>query len=274
MEIEHAEQAAAPVEATTATATTTTTTDQNNEPVTTTVVETTTTTKEPSKELTTTKTTEAITTSASGVVESSTTTTTSFGYADKVTSSSKNEIPGGPSSLISNKALSSVQKEEDMDEDEQRSQTPKLDDISDEEPDPTLDNDDDDNDVDSINDPSKHPALAPHAQARMTDDEATTMTDSTAATPQTEGNTPMPLLEEDDDMEEVSQQHQHQQPQVAHPLSQEIYSSILASGEDVNSLNNDSPAIQTPEDIVNVSDPQQQPQTQQDGQDQQHQPQE
>jgi hypothetical protein len=152
-----------------------------------------------------------------------------------------NAIPGGLSTILSNKAISSIQQEEE--DDDQRSQTPKLDDISDVE-DLNADNDDDDdNDVDSINDPSKHPALAPHAQARMTDDD---MTDSEAATPQTitEGNTPMPLLE-DDSMEETSNQ--------PHPLSQEILTgatSFLHHNEDNGSLNNDSPAIQTPEDNV------------------------
>lgn len=145
---------------------------------------------------------------------------------------SEQNIPGGPSSLLANKAILSVQ-QEDMDGDESRSQTPKLDDISDEEIDPTLENEDDDDTVDNMNDPSKHPALAPHAQAHLSDDES--MTDSTTATPQTEGNTPMPLLE-DDDMEEPATQ--------AHPLSQEI---LTTTNEP--SLNNDSPAVQTPEDI-------------------------
>ncbi|KAG2236894.1 hypothetical protein INT48_002707 [Thamnidium elegans] len=150
---------------------------------------------------------------------------------------SEQSIPGGPSSLITNKAISSV-RQDDMDEDDSRSQTPKLNDISDEEVDQRNDNDDDDDTVDNMDDPSKHPALAPHAQVHMTDDEA--MTDSTAATPQTESNTPMPQLEDD---------HMEESPQIAHPLSQEILTSIIAS-EEIASLNNDSPAIQTPEDVV------------------------
>lgn len=154
-----------------------------------------------------------------------------------------NVIPGGPSTILSNKVISSIQQEAE-EEDDQRSQTPKLDDISDVE-DLNADNDDDDdNDVDSMNDPSKHPALAPHAQAHMTDDD---LTDSTGATPQTttEGNTPMPLLE-DDVMEESSNQ--------PHPLSQEILrgatSFLQNNNEESRSLNNDSPAIQTPEDNI------------------------
>ncbi|GAA5801045.1 hypothetical protein HPULCUR_006487 [Helicostylum pulchrum] len=152
---------------------------------------------------------------------------------------SEESIPGGPSSLITNKAISSVQ-QDDLDDDNSRSQTPKLNDISDEEVDQTTHNndDDDDDDVDNMNDPSKHPALAPHAEVHMTDDEA--MTDSTAATPQTESNTPMPQLEDD---------HMEEPPQIAHPLSQEILTGIIAT-EEIASLNNDSPAIQTPEDVV------------------------
>lgn len=145
---------------------------------------------------------------------------------------SEQNIPGGPSSLLTNKALSSVQ--QDMEDNESRSQTPKLDDISDEELDPTLENDDDDT-VDNMSDPSKHPALAPHAQAHLSDDES--MADT--ATPQTEGNTPMPQLE-DDDMEEPT-------TQISHPLSQEILTSVT---NDLPSMNNDSPAVQTPEDVV------------------------
>lgn len=137
--------------------------------------------------------------------------------------------PGGQSTMLINKSLSSVQQEEE--EDDTRSMTPKLDDISDVD---NADNEDEDNDVDSINDPSKHPALAPHAQARMTDDD---MTDSTAATPQTttEENTPMPMLEDEP--------IHGQQP---HPLSQEILSG--ATQFISNNDDNDSPAIQTPED--------------------------
>ena len=153
-------------------------------------------------------------------------------------------IPGGPSSIISNKAVSSIMEEEDDDE---RSQTPKLDDISDDEK-TNAEDDEEDNDVDSINDASKHPALAPHAQAHMTDDD---MTDSTVATPQTttEGNTPMPLLE-DEPMEESSNA-------LPHPLSQEILTGATAfmNNEDTGSLNNDSPAIQTPEDHVIQHEP-------------------
>lgn len=154
-------------------------------------------------------------------------------------------IPGGPSSIISNKAVSSIVEEED--DDDQRSQTPKLDDISDDEK-TNMEDDEEDNDVDSINDASKHPALAPHAQAHMTDDD---MTDSTVATPQTttEGNTPMPLLE-DEPMEESSNT-------LPHPLSQEILTGATAfiNNEDTGSLNNDSPAIQTPEDHVIQHEP-------------------
>ncbi|KAI8091050.1 uncharacterized protein B0P05DRAFT_528555 [Gilbertella persicaria] len=122
------------------------------------------------------------------------------------TLSKQDTIPGGPSSLITNKAISALQ--QDDDDDEQRSQTPKLDDISDDEENRNNE-DEEDNDVDSINDPSKHPALAPHAQARMTDDD---LTDSAAATPQTEGT---PMMEEDSTAT---------QP---HPLSQEILSGTM-----------------------------------------------
>ncbi|KAI9283206.1 hypothetical protein BY458DRAFT_583079 [Sporodiniella umbellata] len=88
-----------------------------------------------------------------------------------------------------NKLLNNV-KQEQPEEEENQSHTPKLDDISDEEPEQSLDNEDDDNDADNINDPSKHPALAPHAEAHMTDDDL--LTDSTAATPFTENDTPLP----------------------------------------------------------------------------------
>ncbi|KAI8636549.1 hypothetical protein BD408DRAFT_425932 [Parasitella parasitica] len=175
--------------------------------------------------------------------DTATSTTTTLENAAKKLDESA--IPGGPSSIISNKALSSIVAEEEEDDD-QRSQTPKLDDISDEEK--TNADDDEENDVDSINDPSKHPALAPHAQAHMTDDD---MTDSTVATPQTttEGNTPMPLLE-DDAMDETPNT-------LPHPLSQEILTGTTAfmNNEDTASLNNDSPAIQTPEDHVTQHEP-------------------
>ncbi|EPB83562.1 hypothetical protein HMPREF1544_09664 [Mucor circinelloides 1006PhL] len=155
----------------------------------------------------------------------------------------ESSIPGGPSSIISNKAVSSIAAEDAEDDDDQRSQTPKLDDISDDE-EKNRDDDGEDNDVDSINDASKHPALAPHAQAHMTDDD---MTDSTVATPQTttEGNTPMPMLE-DEPMEESATNT------LPHPLSQEILTGTTAfiNNEDNGSMNNDSPAIQTPEDHV------------------------
>ncbi|KAF1797692.1 hypothetical protein FB192DRAFT_1335155 [Mucor lusitanicus] len=161
----------------------------------------------------------------------------------------ESSIPGGPSSIISNKAVSSLVAEDAEDDDDQRSQTPKLDDISDDE-EKNRNDDDEDNDVDSINDASKHPALAPHAQAHMTDDD---MTDSTVATPQTttEGNTPMPMLE-DEPMEESTASST-----LPHPLSQEILTGATAfiNNEDNASMNNDSPAIQTPEDHV----PQHQP---------------
>jgi hypothetical protein len=206
----------------------------NNEPVVTTTTETTSTSIQPS-------------TGATTVTTTTTTESTSAHSASiATTKTSENSIPGGPSSLLNNKAISSIQQEEEMEDDESRSQTPKLDDISDEEPDPTLDNDDDDNDTDNMNDPSKHPALAPHAQAHMTDDDM--MTDSTAATPQTEETTPMPQLD-DEDMEEQSTTNAP-----AHPLSQEILTGIMAQ-DDIASLNNDSPAIQTPEDISSVSHP-------------------
>ncbi|KAG1439047.1 hypothetical protein G6F56_012425 [Rhizopus delemar] len=97
------------------------------------------------------------------------------------------EIPSEPT--ITNKPLNAIQQEQ-TEEEEKLSHTPKLDDISDEEPEQTLDNDDDDNDVDNMNDPSKHPAIA-HAEAHMTDDDL--LTDSAAATPSfTENDTPMP----------------------------------------------------------------------------------
>jgi len=175
-----------------------------------------------------------------------TTTTTTTGSDKKLDESS---ITGGPSSIISNKAVSSIVAEDAEDDDDQRSQTPKLDDISDDE-EKNRNDDDEDNDVDSINDASKHPALAPHAQAHMTDDD---MTDSTVATPQTttEGNTPMPMLE-DEPMEESAASNT-----LPHPLSQEILTGATAfiNNEDNGSMNNDSPAIQTPEDHV----PQHQP---------------
>lgn len=187
------------------------------------------------------------TTATATTTSTSTTTTTSNTGSDKKLDESS--IPGGPSSIISNKAVSSIVAEDAEDDDDQRSQTPKLDDISDDE-EKNRNEDDEDNDVDSINDASKHPALAPHAQAHMTDDD---MTDSTVATPQTttEGNTPMPMLE-DEPMEESAASNT--QP---HPLSQEILTGATAfiNNEDNGSMNNDSPAIQTPEDHV----PQHQP---------------
>ncbi|KAI9476566.1 MAG: hypothetical protein EXX96DRAFT_484898 [Benjaminiella poitrasii] len=158
----------------------------------------------------------------------------------------ENTLPGGSSSFLTNKVVSSVQQQDDDDDDEQRSQTPKLDDISDFE-DPNANNEDD-NDTDSINDPSKHPALAPHAQAHMTDDE---MTDSTAATPQTttESNTPIPLLE-DESMDETNNDSNHHIPAGPHPLSQEILAgtTTFMNTDDAQPLNNDSPIIQTSED--------------------------
>ncbi|CEP09941.1 hypothetical protein [Parasitella parasitica] len=190
---------------------------------------------------------------SSSTTQQSETTTASSNTADDAAIAPGNTIkkldesaiPGGPSSIISNKAISSIVAEDEEDDD-QRSQTPKLDDISDE--DNTNADDDEDNDVDSINDPSKHPALAPHAQAHMTDDD---MTDSTVATPQTttEGNTPMPLLE-DETMAEPTNT-------LPHPLSQEILTGTTAfmNNEDTGSLNNDSPAIQTPEDHVAQHEP-------------------
>ncbi|KAI8982450.1 hypothetical protein BDF20DRAFT_867036 [Mycotypha africana] len=140
--------------------------------------------------------------------------------SNKILSIKDNSIPGGPSSLLTNKTISSVQQQEDVndDDDDQRSQTPKLNDISDTDADK---DDNDEDDIDSINDPSKHPALAPHAEARMTDDDMTI--DSVAATPQdtstTAENTPMPVLDDDQQQEDGSMEVDHQQP---HPLSQEI----------------------------------------------------
>ncbi|CAO3686521.1 unnamed protein product [Rhizopus microsporus] len=109
-------------------------------------------------------------------------------------------VNNGP---VINKAIDAIQQEQE--DDEKRSHTPKLDDISDEEPEPSLDNEDEDNDADNINDPSKHPAFAPHAQAHMTDDDL--MTNSAAATPNTftENNTPMPSNAEDETMEDVTE---------------------------------------------------------------------
>lgn len=188
----------------------------------------------------------ATTTTTTNTEGAATTTTTTTITENTSTSNENNEpvsnttiettqesstIPGGHSAMLVNKTVSSVQQEED--DDDSRSITPKLDDISDVD---NEDNDDEDNDLDSINDASKHPALAPHAHARMTDDD---MTDSTAATPQTttEENTPMPMLEDEPIRD--------QQP---HPLSQEILSG--ASQFLNNNEDNDSSAIQTPEDSV------------------------
>lgn len=192
------------------------------------------------------------TTSIDANAAATTTTTTTTTTTSNTTGEKKldeSSIPGGPSSIISNKAVSSLVAEDAEDDDDQRSQTPKLDDISDDE-EKNRNDDDEDNDVDSINDASKHPALAPHAQAHMTDDD---MTDSTVATPQTttEGNTPMPMLE-DEPMEESTASST-----LPHPLSQEILTGATAfiNNEDNASMNNDSPAIQTPEDHV----PQHQP---------------
>ncbi|KAG2200728.1 hypothetical protein INT47_002772 [Mucor saturninus] len=150
-------------------------------------------------------------------------------------SQSEQTIPGGPSTLLTNKALTTVQ--QDMEEDNRRSETPKLDDISDEEVTTVLEEEDG-------ADASKHPALAPHAQAHLSDDDES-MTDSTAVTPQTEGNTPMPQLEGgDEDMEQTNALN-------AHPLSQEILTGVP---HDMASLNNDSPSVQTPEDVVSHHD--------------------
>ncbi|GAN07966.1 hypothetical protein MAM1_0184c07471 [Mucor ambiguus] len=204
-------------------------------------------TEQPSNTLT-----DANATAAATTITTTTTTTTTTATTSNATDEKKldeSSIPGGPSSIISNKAVSSIVTEDAEDDDDQRSQTPKLDDISDDE-EKNRNDDDEDNDVDSINDASKHPALAPHAQAHMTDDD---MTDSTVATPQTttEGNTPMPMLE-DEPMEESTANST-----LPHPLSQEILTGATAfiNNEDNGSMNNDSPAIQTPEDHV----PQHQP---------------
>lgn len=211
-------------------------------PATTTTSTTETTTTSTQKDTSTTSTTESVT------VTNSTTNEGTNKVANK-----EDSIPGGPSSLL-NKAISNIQHEDansSMEEDtESRSQTPKLDDISDEEPDPSRDNDDDDDDDNDVNNPSKHPALAPHAQAHTTDDD---MTDSAAATPQTDVTTPMPGLDEDDVMGEPSTttttSNAPPAAAVAHPLSQEILTGIMAQ-DDISSLNNDSPAIQTPEDTI------------------------
>ncbi|KAG1381420.1 hypothetical protein G6F61_003178 [Rhizopus arrhizus] len=80
---------------------------------------------------------------------------------------------------IINKPVNAIIQEEQTEEDEKLTHTPKLDDISDEEK--TMNDDDDDDDDDNNSDPSKHPALAPHAEVHMTDDDI--MTDSAAATP-------------------------------------------------------------------------------------------
>ncbi|EIE90507.1 hypothetical protein G6F46_003332 [Rhizopus delemar] len=80
---------------------------------------------------------------------------------------------------IINKPVDAIIQEEQTEEDEKLTHTPKLDDISDEEK--TMNDDDDDDDDDNNSDPSKHPALAPHAEVHMTDDDI--MTDSAAATP-------------------------------------------------------------------------------------------
>ncbi|KAI7901294.1 uncharacterized protein BX663DRAFT_514034 [Cokeromyces recurvatus] len=166
----------------------------------------------------------------------------------------KDTIPGGPSSLIlTNKVVSSVQQQDDDDDDEQRSQTPNLDDISDVE-DPNANNDDS-NDVDSVNDPSKHPALAPHAQPHLTDDD---MTDSAAATPQTttDSNTPMTILGDDTMPETNNNNNQHIQTG-PHPLSQEILTGATAfiNNADVNPLNNTLTDVQAPEDNVTTHQP-------------------
>lgn len=206
--------------------------------------------------VTTTSTAETITQKDNNVTTATTDSVTATAKADGTTEATKvankeDSIPGGPSSLL-NKAISTIQHEDSnsMEEDvESRSQTPKLDDISDEEPDPSRDVDDDDDDDNDVNNPSKHPALAPHAQVHTTDDD---MTDSAAATPQTEVTTPMPGLDDDDMMGEPTQATAA--AAAAHPLSQEILTGIIAQ-DDMSSLNNDSPAIQTPEDTIPVTHP-------------------
>lgn len=185
-----------------------------------------------------TTTTDATTTTTSVENHSSSTTTTTLPNSQH----SEQTIPGGTSTLLTNKTLSTVQQE--MEEDDRRSETPKLDDISDDEVNTNFVNEEDS--ADNMNDASKHPALAPHAQAHLSEEEErgeddVSMTDS--ATPQTEGNTPMPPLDEDD--------MEHTNSMNAHPLSQEILTGVP---HDMASLNNDSPAVQTPEDVVSHHD--------------------
>ncbi|KAI8882517.1 hypothetical protein K501DRAFT_333963 [Backusella circina FSU 941] len=126
-------------------------------------------------------------------------------------------IPGGHSSLLQSSAMNKTVSTLQM-EDDERSHTPNLDDISDVESDRNLD-DDNDNDVDSVSDPSKHPALAPHAQAHMTDDDM--MTDSSVATP---------ADERADQVMEEAIQHPHplsQEPIIAEPSNEFASSSTI-----------------------------------------------
>ncbi|KAI8073169.1 hypothetical protein BC940DRAFT_290702 [Gongronella butleri] len=90
-----------------------------------------------------------------------------------------------------NKQVSSLMEEED----DSRTPTPKLSDVSDADPDAMLDDDDDDDKSNDLNDASQHPAYAPHVHPRLTDDEqidslATSEQTSTVATPQTDSFAP------------------------------------------------------------------------------------
>ncbi|CAO3656163.1 unnamed protein product [Mucor hiemalis] len=110
--------------------------------------------------VTTTSTAETITQKDNNVTTATTDSVTATAKADGTTEATKvankeDSIPGGPSSLL-NKAISTIQHEDSnsMEEDvELRSQTPKLNDISDEEPDPSRDVDDDDDDDNDVNNP-------------------------------------------------------------------------------------------------------------------------
>ncbi|KAF7728185.1 hypothetical protein EC973_006579 [Apophysomyces ossiformis] len=68
-------------------------------------------------------------------------------------------------------------------EDEECTHTPKLEDVSDVEPENNTDKDDEESNGDDINDPARHPASIPHVHPRLTDDEAM---DSVGVTPRTE----------------------------------------------------------------------------------------
>ncbi|KAG0171703.1 hypothetical protein DFQ28_000714 [Apophysomyces sp. BC1034] len=75
-------------------------------------------------------------------------------------------------------------------EDEECTHTPKLEEISDVEPENNTDKDDEESNGDDVNDPARHPASIPHVHPRLTDDEAM---DSIDVTPRTEeGDLMMP----------------------------------------------------------------------------------